>query len=747
MKTFPSRVSYVRSAILVLFCSGWWGMDAHGQANSWTNSAGGNWEDSHWSLGILPGTNQAILFTNANSKNLIIGPYAVQYSPQALTVNTVIVSSPANSSNALVLNDAGLQQPLKANYFTVGSNATVAVSGSALHIAYQLSVGGTFTQDTSSEVTNGFMNVGDVGPAIYHLNSGTLVSGDENIGPAFPSLFVQQGGTNRGSVRIRSNSEFDLNGGELEGSLWVQNGATFKQQGGLSNPRFTAVDGYFFQSGGTIKAPTNQGMYLPGYTLMPWSSIGSGVALQNGGTNEQSRLTLGLASIAAENFIGHPPDIGGSYTLSNGVLMTSGALIVGNSRMEQAGGIHVIDGDLSLHGWLYYSDRGSVNLWRGAHYGLAGGVLSVHGLHLGVQASMTQSGGTNQISGNLRLTGATLVPLGYTYGGYCGGYALNDGLLTASNISASGSPGFSQNGGRMITAEVHLNGATFRQADGTNQITGDLTISTLRFQSIPNRTYPYPRDIYKNGSYQMLNGQLTVSNVAVLKSANFSQEGGQLLAGNIQLIDSDFNQTGGNLTQSGVLTLMGHPILQVASGHQQFGALQLSVAASNAHPYLQMPPGPCLLRFTDSSSLAWSNNAVLSIGNWLGSPYGGGQHRILFGRDTNGLTAQQRSQIVFPNPAGLPDGVYSARILITGEIVPDFGGPLPLAVSLSNSAGGPMQITVGGEIGRAYAIEVSTNLLHWDWWTNQINAYGTLSVVDDDATNYPVRFYRAVLLP
>jgi hypothetical protein len=35
------------------------------------------------------------------------------------------------------------------------------------------------------------------------------------------------------------------------------------------------------------------------------------------------------------------------------------------------------------------------------------------------------------------------------------------------------------------------------------------------------------------------------------------------------------------------------------------------------------------------------------------------------------LTAQQLSQVKFSNPAGLPNGTYSARILSDGEVVPN----------------------------------------------------------------------------
>jgi len=248
----------------LLFCAGWC-LEAGAQLNSWTGAGSGYWENPDWSLGALPGTNQTILFTNAGWKVLEITANTAQNYPQTLSVDSITIASPTNSFNTLWLNYAGFVTPLTANYLTVASNSTTAVYGSALHIRHALSVGGTFTQDGFSEVTNSWMDIGYSGPAIYNLNSGILVSSGESVGEYFPSQFVQRGGTNHGFVRIHADSEYDLNDGDLEGAIWVGAGGTFKQQGGrVNNPRFTAIDGYYFQSGGIFTGLTGLGMSLPG---------------------------------------------------------------------------------------------------------------------------------------------------------------------------------------------------------------------------------------------------------------------------------------------------------------------------------------------------------------------------------------------------------------------------------------------------------------------------------------------------
>ena len=90
--------------------------------------------------------------------------------------------------------------------------------------------------------------------------------------------------------------------------------------------------------------------------------------------------------------------------------------------------------------------------------------------------------------------------------------------------------------------------------------------------------------------------------------------------------------------------------------------------------------------------------------------------------------------------------MYAARILANGEIVPATGAPLPANMLLQSQPGG-MQVTLQGEAGRTYSIETSIDLVHWAPWTNQLNASGTMTVTDTDATNHPARFYRARLMP
>jgi hypothetical protein len=158
-----------------------------------------------------------------------------------------------------------------------------------------------------------------------------------------------------------------------------------------------------------------------------------------------------------------------------------------------------------------------------------------------------------------------------------------------------------------------------------------------------------------------------------------------------------------------------------------------------------MPDGVSTVHFADSSGVAWSNAVSLVVDGWSGHFFGGGQQQIIFGDNATGLTDSQLAQIQFRNPAGVAVGMYPARILATGEVVPKAEGAPPDLRLAQQPAG--MQVTLQGELGSTYSIEASTDAVHWVPLTNEVNSTGTMTVTDTAAANYPVRFYRARLMP
>jgi hypothetical protein len=160
-----------------------------------------------------------------------------------------------------------------------------------------------------------------------------------------------------------------------------------------------------------------------------------------------------------------------------------------------------------------------------------------------------------------------------------------------------------------------------------------------------------------------------------------------------------FDHDGGTLTSSGLLSLAAATWHENTSG-QQFGQLLLSApAGSNAS--FSLPPGNCIVHFANSSSVAWSNQASLTIENWNGSVAGGGHHQVAFGNNASALTSQQLSQIQFSNPSGYPSGNYPAQLLSTGELVPASGPTLQ-----SSRIGSALVLTWPGN----YQLLSSTNV-------------------------------------
>lgn len=593
--------------------------------NYWTNTTSGYWEQPYWSMGVLPGTNQNIAFTNA-WQALAIGPSTVESAPGSLNVQSITLEAPTNSVNVLLLNYAGIGNPLQigttsgSNAYLgkllVGSNSSVFILNSALQVnnapgtgnaTGAFSVGGTVNQDGVSLVTAGFMRLGDFGPGVYNLTNGSVSMISEYLGsvptsiPAsFPGTFNQFGGSNSAYLQIGSDSQYNLHDGVFNGTLALWNGANFNQYGGSVTGVMHLVAGNYLLAGGTLDGanlvlPDNS---PPGPMLLgQYSSF-----VQTGGTNSCSSLEL----YGTDPSINYPGGALGTYSLSNGTLWVAGPVtLLPPCTFNQSGGIFVNAG-LSMSG--AESDHGPVF----SSMNLDGGVISSAWVTV-TSSILTQVNGTNQVSGNVLITGGG-------EGEQPGTYILSGGLLVDSNAIVSSALG----GGFVQTGGTHLVG---------NQFT--------------------------------INGTPELNDP---ESADFASISGGALSAPIIEVDggNSLLHSGGSITNGARLILNGGTWTEQTSG-QHLGALQLGPASKS---YLALPAGnPCVVQFADSSSLTWSNQSTLNIQNWNGSLNGSGRHQIIFGSSAQALTAPQLSRIFFINPAGV-SGTFPASILSSGEIVP-----------------------------------------------------------------------------
>ena len=538
--------------------------------NSWTSPTSGNWEDAaNWSLGIPPGAGQTILIENHGWKAVAIGPNTAENFPQTMSIDALRIISPGTDTvNTVLLNYAGLQTPLTtAHDLEVSNDTSMVILQSAVQANGGFFVDGTVTHDVSSEVRAPVLVVNGA----YYFTNGLLkvsLAGVESVS----GQFVQAGGSNySGSMDL--TGDYNLSGGQLvipppggpgEG---LRDFGNFVQSGGT-------VDGTLFVGESGVRGGVYQfsGGFLHASDLeLPTNpqdgterNSDSSYLNQTGGTNMADSMQVG------ENYVGDPLQGLGTYSLTNGLLVSGGISIVGQGNFYQYGGVHS-------------------------------------------NASMTIS--QSELM-EIPPPNDYFVP---------GHYSLNGGTFTSGLVICQ--PG------------------VFSQTAGWCQITS-LQIS--------------------GGKYGLVGGQLTVSNLSLSDGASFAQ-------------------TGGSMTQTGMLTLAGAN-LTAGDGTQQFGELQLSTGG-NTNSSLTFAPGASVLHFADSSGLTWSN-AVLTVSNWFGSLSGGGAAQIFFGNDNAGLTSQQLSQLQFINPAGLPSGTYSAQILSDGEVVPNEGAAAGLVNSWIKAGSG-----------------------------------------------------------
>src|SRR5438105_4469745 len=162
--------------------------------NAWTSPGSGNWEDMHWSLGQLPGSGQSVVITNSGWKAVAISANTVANFPQTLSPTSVVLASPVDSLNVLLLNFAGFTTPLTCQQLIINSNATLTSLSSAINVNDStgggFSIGGTLNQGNYSVLSTATMRIGDIGPGAFNMTNGSVaISANQTVGGSFPAYF------------------------------------------------------------------------------------------------------------------------------------------------------------------------------------------------------------------------------------------------------------------------------------------------------------------------------------------------------------------------------------------------------------------------------------------------------------------------------------------------------------------------------------------------------------------------------
>jgi hypothetical protein len=641
-------------------------LSAGAQVNSWLKSGSGNWEEPQWSLGVLPGTNQTIMITNAGWKAVAIASSTENY-PSALSVYSITLSSPLDGYNTLLFNYPGQQTPLATRLFTVSSNSAVSMYNAALNLTggggEGMSVGGQFIQDAGSTVLGQQMDIGYIGPGVFNLMSGNVWLQHIWLGGNYNGRMVQSGGANgSGIVHLQSGGEYDLQAGDYNADTYFDGGA-LRQTGGRINVGLGVYSGTYILENGIITG----GVGLPAPD--GFSGNGGGTMIQSGGTN--------FGGVAFNPWAGY-----GSYVLSNGVCLGSNIATGAKGNVQQWNGTLSVTGKISTA-----TDYVARETFGAGSYNLAGGAVSAAAMDAG--GHYTQTGGTNIIGGDVSV-----------YGVYAD-MQVNGGEFRCSTISVVDAwvGGFTQSAGRLV---------------------------------ISNQLWVGAETLYGWRGYVMTGGELDVSDIVLIPGSKFTKSGGVINQGGLLSISAADLYFGGSTSHFGPMNL------QAGSPSQTNTTIHFPIGTN------------CFVSFGDSSWLNWTNTARLLIVNYSGSFAGGGSQRIYFGTSASGLTAIQLAQITFRDPAGFEPGNYTAKILQTGEVVPDAlppTGHVAPILNLAHQNDGSVQLIIRGESMANYEIDISSNLTSWISWTNVSTPAGNAIVTDTTAAAVPRRFYRALLLP
>ncbi|HWC59567.1 MAG TPA: hypothetical protein VHC44_07715, partial [Verrucomicrobiae bacterium] len=577
-----------------------------------------------------------------------------QGSPPSGTVNSWISSTSGNwqdaaswslglppaSSQSVMLTNAGFKavsiQSSTASGFpqTLAVNSvTIASPTNSLNTLLMNFVGaGSPLVIGVDSNTPGSLIISDTNSAMAMFSSGLIVNNalganNSHLGEfEVDGTFTQSDGSEvvAGFLNLTGTGSYNMTNGELFVGTQFINGK-FHQQGGsnLGSVIFTGGGGEYDLFSGSLKGGVELDAPLGGRFI------------QSGGTNTGG---LGL-------------DGPGIYQLSGGLLVPGDLSVgppdlspssLGAGTVEQTGGTN---------------NAGNITMGVG-NYDLEGGVLTALNLTLPTVSDRFGSFGSsfNQSGGYFSSGGVDMN----------GVYDTRNGLQPAT---------YTLSGGELITPAINLTMGRINQTGGTNNV-GVMTLNTVS-SYVLNGGVLIASNLTQNGqtafslvgSIQQSGGTNEVMDVLYVGGgSSYDFTNGLLIADNIQVAgQAMFVHAGGSFGGMDNIVLAGGGWVERTAG-EQLGQLQLGAGTNSS---LNLPSGSCALRFADSSSVPWSNDGRLTIQGWSGSLNGGGAQQIFFGTTGSGLIAQQLSQILFSDPAGLPTGTYTAQILSTGEIVPD----------------------------------------------------------------------------
>jgi fibronectin-binding autotransporter adhesin len=565
---------------------------------------------------VMGGTSFGIGATTGG--NILIGGNSSTVSnlnigPSGLTMTGQVIQF--NKTNSGM---AGSELNLNGNFTGSGANIIdYGTTGDLFKSALNLGTA-TRTFDITGGTTTIGVPVSGTGAGITKTGLGTLILSGANT-------YTGNTNVNTGILNIRHAQALGTTAGETV----VGAGATLQLQGGITvaNEKLTLTS---VNSG---VANTAALINVSGDNV--WTG-NIDVDLTN---NENARMSMTAGTLL----------ISGNVNLS-AAAATFGLVLTGN------GGTGTISGVISGTGANQNVLKNGTSTWVLTGTNTYNGITRIDAGTLSVSSIANNLGpGTSAINlGEGPATGTLL---------YTGsGETVARGFVLRSNHATPGGGVIDQSGtGELLISGAFSSNATTAgksltlqgSSSGTGRITGNIANGTGT-----------PTSIVKSGT-----GKWTLSGTAKSYTGSTTVTGGELNISTSLTSTSAINITNGKVTlesadlinNAATVTLGTNATLVTAIGSETVGALLV-----NGNSILDLTPGSSLINFANSKSQDWTGGLLTVLG-WNGNEAGGGVERVIFGNDSTGLTSDQLTQVQFSRI----DGFYSARILATGEIVPD----------------------------------------------------------------------------
>lgn len=648
------------------------GANTWGQNNVWSTSAAGDVA----TVGYTQGSDVVISAgTDATSSSIIRINGAQSANGITFEEGTITLSS-GNTSGGYQANGGSLSIGAGGFTLTNGLHGTAIIAtglGTLTLTADQSWTNNTSTVTTPASTARTFeVQTGVAGNATTGLtrtltitgpasgtNGGTLISGIISDGTGGGNLAITKAGSQT-TILSGANTYTGLTRVDA-GILRVSNSS------GLG----TATTGTEVGAGGSLRLENN--ITVTGETLRITGVANSGnnLGLVNlGGTNTWT------GAITLDTSVGQNTRI----SASGGTLNLTGSINITSTGSTAGGFGLVVTGDggtINISGNITGDGNNQNLIKNGASTLVLSGTNTYTGVTridagvLSVASVATNLGGTGSINlgeggttGTFRYTGTgetvsrtfTLRPNGSNTGGgrieQSGTGNLVIGAISASAGPASGS----------VVKNITLQGSTA----GTGQVTGNIS----------NGSATSPTSLTKDGT-----GTWTLSNTAKDYTGATTVNNGTLNVTTQLMGTTALDIGGGTLSLATADRLFNAATVNLrAGGTLQTGGNETFAALTVRGPSnLDLSLGSSILNFANSSSADWTGG-LLTILGWNGTTdIGGGAEQVVFGSDATGLTGTQLSQIQF----SLVDGLYSAKILASGEIVPDALIPEPSATLLA----------------------------------------------------------------